>query len=959
MSDSPPDKRLHRWTQIETLFHEALEQSADTRAEFLSEQCADDDQLRGEVERLLAGHENAAHFIEPPAEGFLSADFANDLDIPVEGKSIGRYALKRVIASGGMGTVYEAEQENPRRSVAIKVLRGGIASRSVLRRFEHESAVLAHLRHPVIAQVLEAGTHVDEGERRPFFAMEFIPDALPLTDYVERKKLSIEARLQLFVSICDAVHYGHQRGIIHRDLKPANILVDGGGRPKVIDFGVARVLDNDIAVTTVQTGVGQLIGTLTYMSPEQCTGDPHDIDTRSDVYSLGIVLYEVLCGRLPYDVRNKAITEVAALIQDQPPRRPSSINRLLRGDLETITLKAIEKDRNYRYQSAFELASDIRHYLDNEPISARPPSMTYQLRMFARRNRMLVSSAAVFVVLVTISSIVMTSLYVQKSHAMILVEQQRALAEKNAEAERKQRALAERNADAERQQRAKAEQIMAYLKETLASADPETQPGHETTVREVLDRVAPRLATDLAGQPGVEAEMHNVFGSTYYALGVYDKAEMHGRRAVEIQATISDDSWQYAKIVADLAAVITTVGRLDEAKGMYEESLAIRERTLGHIHLDTAQSLDNLAEIARQQRDFDTAERLIRESLAILDQIPGSDVKRRSMALNSLGLIKEEQGQYADAERCYREALVSTGDEINVNTATICNNLASLYFQKGDAEKTEALFLKSLDIYRRVLGEDHLHVGHALNNLGVFYTDTSRLDEAEQVQRQANAIYRKHLGEHSRHTATSMNNLGSTLIDQGRPREARSLLTRALELRQILLPPMHPEIAATMNNLARIHVAEGDYNAARRLVEESLCIHESSLPPLHAHLAGTHSLLGQVYIRLGSHELAIDEYRKALAIFEATRPDTDVKVIDMRIGLGRLLAANGRFDDAETLLNLAYEGAASCGQINIPYEALLNQSIERLYVVSEGSPITETSAPQTIAISENTPPPQD
>ncbi len=280
-----PDTSEHtpdRWTRIENLFHAALEQPSECRARYLDENCPEGD-LRGEVDRLLAAHDSAACFIEPPAEGFLSSDLSNELDIPVEGKRIGGFALKRVIASGGMGTVYEAEQENPRRSVAIKVMRSGFASRSVLRRFEHEAAVLAHLRHPCIAQVLEAGTHIDDGERRPYFAMEYIPDARSITEYAAHHNLSVPERLKLFVAICDAVHHGHQRGVIHRDLKPANILVDGAGRPKVIDFGVARVLDDDIAVTTMQTGIGQLIGTLTYMSPEQCTGDPHDIDTRSDV----------------------------------------------------------------------------------------------------------------------------------------------------------------------------------------------------------------------------------------------------------------------------------------------------------------------------------------------------------------------------------------------------------------------------------------------------------------------------------------------------------------------------------------------------------------------------------------------------------------------------------------------------------------------------------------------------
>jgi len=949
-----PDARQHRWTQIETLFHEALEQPPGTRADFLEERCAEDDQLRGEVERLLAGHENAAHFIEPPAEGFLSSELTNELDIPVEGKRIGRYALKRVIASGGMGTVYEAEQDNPRRSVAIKVLRGGIGSRNVLRRFEHEAAVLAHLRHPAIAQVLEAGTHVDGGERRPFFAMEYIPDALPITDYVEHAKLSIEQRLRLFVSICDAVHHGHQRGIIHRDLKPANILVDSSGRPKVIDFGVARVLDSDIAVTTMQTGVGQLIGTLTYMSPEQCSGDPHDIDTRSDVYSLGIVLYETLCGRLPYDVRNKAITEVAALIQDQPPRRPSSINRMLRGDLETITLKAIEKDRGYRYQSAIELAADIRHFLNNEPISARPPSMTYQLRMFARRNRVLVASVAVFVVLVTLSSIVMTSLWWQKSTAMVEVQRQRKLAEKNANSEREQRAIAEASAEAERVQRAKAEKIMLYLKEMLGSADPETQPGHETTVREVLDRVAPRLHNDLMSQPDVEAEMHNVIGVTYFALGAYDQAESHCRKALEITSKRHPDSPEYAKDVTDLAAVLTTVGRLDDGRALFLEGLEIRERIYGPVHPDVAQSKENLSGVYRQLRDFPAAERMIRESLAILDQFPAESEKRKPMSLNGLALILDECGRRDEAKRYYLEALLLIEDRNDLSGATIRNNLAGLYFDSGELDKAESLFLEALDINRRVLGDEHLHVAHALNNLGVLYSEMNRLDEAEKMQAEAYEIYRSCVGALNRHTATSLNNRGSILVDRGRYNEAGPLLAEALRIRQSVLPPTHPEIAATMNNLARIELGKGRLDAAERLIRESLCIEEASLPPTHLQIARTHSLLGQICAATDRPDEAIAEYRMALAIFSATRPDTDIHIIQLRIGIGRLLEAIGRYDEATPALLLAYEGAAATGRAEIPYEDLLTSLIEQVYSHDEPDAPEDGRSPQSVAATGNT-----
>lgn len=913
----PLNHTQRQWNQVEALFHDALDQPAELRAAYLDKACPDA-AVRGEVERLLAGHDNAACFIEPPAEGFLSSDLSTELDIPVEGKQIGRYALKRVIASGGMGTVYEAQQESPRRSVAIKVLRGGMASRSILRRFEHEAAVLAHLRHPYIAQVLEAGTHVEGGERRPFFAMEYIPDALAITDYADKHKLSVDERLKLFAAICDAVHHGHQRGVIHRDLKPANILVDGAGCPKVIDFGVARVLDEDIAVTTVQTGVGQLIGTLTYMSPEQCSGDPHDVDTRSDVYSLGVVFYELLCGRLPYDVRNKAITEVAAMIQDQAPRRLSSIDQRLRGDLETITLKAIEKDRRHRYQTARELAEDIRHYLNDEPIHARPPSMTYQLRMFARRNRLLVGSVAMFIALVTVSAVVMTSLYFQKSWAMKEVEHQRT--------------LAETNAAAERSQRAKAERVMAYLKEMLASANPEDGDGPNTTVREVLDRVAPRLEHEFSGQPDVEAEMHNVIGNTYFGIGLYDKAEFHCRRALELHASIGTSSPDYAQLLAELGAALTVRGKLDEAKDLFGRSLAIRERELGASALPTANTLDSLAEVNRLQRNLTTAEGLIRRSLAIYESHPEASTKQRSMALNSLALIVEEQGHVDEAEGFYQAALSILEDDTqaDLHGATIRNNLAGLYFHRGNVKKAESLFIEALNIYRAALGDDHMHVAHALNNLGVLYTEMNRYEDAEKAHRSAYEIYVLRLGPRDRYTATSRNNLGSILVDVGRFEEARGPLLEALAIREAVLPADHPEIGATLNNLGRIEFALGNLEKAESFVSEALCMHTQSLPVQHPYRAGTHALYGRILAALGRLDEAEMQLRESIAVYRLFRREPDPRIVECCLFLAGLVMDNGRRGEAEEILRQAHSSASASALPTTGFDAALSEAWEHL-----------------------------
>ncbi len=401
-TDDSPDR-------VQQIFEEALRLPPADRPGFLEEACTGDQELRASVKSMLAHHaETDSEFLQPAdPDATVSDPRRSELTDPMVGRRIAGYRIKRLIAAGGMGSVYEAVQEKPRRRVALKVMKRGIASRSALRRFEFESQLLARLRHPNVAQVYEAGTHDDGQGGVPFFAMEYVPNAKTITIFAQEKKLTTRERLDLFAKVCDAVHHGHQKGIIHRDLKPGNILVDSAGEPKIIDFGVARATDSDLAVTTLQTNVGQIIGTLQYMSPEQCEGDPTDLDTRTDVYALGVVLYELLTGSLPYDLSRAAVYEAARIIREQEPAKPSTIDRTVRGDVETITLKALEKDRERRYRSAEALADDLRHYLRNEPIQARPPSLSYQFSRFARRNRAVVIGIAAFF-LVLIGGIVAT-----------------------------------------------------------------------------------------------------------------------------------------------------------------------------------------------------------------------------------------------------------------------------------------------------------------------------------------------------------------------------------------------------------------------------------------------------------------------------------------------------------------------------------------------------------------------
>ncbi len=404
---------------------EALQKSGAARRSYLDEACGDDRELRAEVDSLLTASDEKMTLLDEPERAAVVAQFAVDGADRLIGKRVGRFTVEQVIGSGGMGTVYQAMQDTPRRIVALKVIHRGVSSPSALRRFEIESQLLGQLHHPGIAQVYESGVHDDGFGGLPYFAMEYLKDAMPITGYAEQHQLSSRQRMGLFAEVCDAVHHGHQKSIIHRDLKPDNILVDTSGRAKVIDFGVARATDADIQATTLLTEAGNIIGTLAYMSPEQISGDGTQLDTRSDVYALGVVLYELLALRLPYDLRNRSIPEAGRIVREDSPGKLSQVNRTFRGDIETIVAKALDKEKDRRYPSAAELAADVRRYLRNDPILAHPPSATYQLQKFARRHKGLVAGV-VFAFLALVIGTAVATQYAIKANRQAQIAREEA-----------------------------------------------------------------------------------------------------------------------------------------------------------------------------------------------------------------------------------------------------------------------------------------------------------------------------------------------------------------------------------------------------------------------------------------------------------------------------------------------------------------------------------------------------
>ncbi len=926
--------RSELWQRAGELFHDALERDASQREAFLGEACGGDAGLRLEVERLLAHHDAAGDFLEPPDPVAAQEEHPGS----VVGKHIGSYQLTRVIASGGMGTVYEALQDNPRRTVALKLMKQGLTSRSTLRRFEYEAQVLGRLRHPGIAQVFEAGTHDAGDETVPFFAMEFIR-GVPLTQYAEENDLGTRRRLELFAKVCDAVHHGHQQGVIHRDLKPGNILVDRSGQPKVIDFGVARATDAEFDATTLRTDVGQLIGTLRYMSPEQVTGLSADLDVRSDVYSLGIVLYELLTGRLPYDLEQKSVPEAARVICEEEPAFASSVNSVFRGDVDTILRKALEKEIDRRYDAAAALAADLRHYLADEPISARPASTLYQLRKFSRRNRGLVTGLAI-----AFLSLVIGTVYATRWALEATDERNRAVAAEQ---------VAQEQVEATRIEARKAERINQFLRDMLAAASPEESRGEAILVREILDRAAVRIGSELKGEPAVAASIRHTIGLTYQALGAYGKAESHLRAAVERRrAVLGDRDAETLQSMGALATVYRDRGKPSEAETLCRQTVDLARETLGDDAPETLSAVNLLALLLQDRGLGAESEPLYRDLLNRRKQMGGEEDPATLLAMNNMAWQFWSEGKLEEAGGLFGKALETrrrVSGEDHPETLRTMINLANVHRERGSLEEAEPLATAALASCRRVLGKRHAMTLYAADRLAWLYFVLGRLDNAEPLARETLALRREVLGEDHQHTFYSAHTLIVILTEKRDVAEAEKLALVNLESRRRVLGPQHTETLSSANSLGIVLSRQQKYGEALALLRETLAVYERVMGEDHPetldvrHNIGlvleggrrlqeaeevlrnargrvfrtlgreshewihcSHSL-ARVLVALGDGERAEPLLRELVEVAVRVLRDEDPLKAEVFRDLGRCLTGKGEYEEAERHLREAFE----------------------------------------------------
>jgi tetratricopeptide (TPR) repeat protein len=880
-----------RLAEIEPLYHAALAKEPGERAAYLDGSCPDDPALRREVESLLAYADRELASLASPLEvgKFWEKSAANPTDKGSSDQAhdalptaIARYRIIRMVGEGGMGAVYEAEQEQPCRTVALKVIKAGLAAPALLRRFEQESQALGRLQHPGIAQIYEAGTADSGFGPQPYFAMEFIRGE-SLLRYAEAYQLSTRQRLELMAKVCDAVQHAHQRSIIHRDLKPGNILVDESGQPKVLDFGVSRATERD-AQATLQTDAGQIIGTLAYMSPEQVLGDPLELDTRSDVYALGVILYELLCGWPPYEVSHN-LTEAVKTIREEEAAKLGSISRGYRGDIETIVAKALEKDKSRRYASAAGMAEDIRRHLEDQPIIARPPGTAYQLRKFARRHKALMAgSAAVLAVLV--AGVIVSTLEAARARS----------------AEQVARAVNDFLQN----------DLLAQASANV-QARPDTKPDPDLKVRTALDRAAARIGGKFAAQPLVEASIRQTIGTTYKDLGLYPDAQRHLERALDLRRrALGEEHPGTLMTMSSLALIYRYQAKYAQAEPLLVQALAIQRRVLGEEHRQTLDTMDLLALLYEDEGQYPVAESLFTKALAARQRTLREEHTDTLSTMSNLAVLYQEQGKYAQAEplsaRALEIQLRILGDE-HPYTLIAMSNLALLYLYQGRYAQAEPLFTRLLKIQRRVLGEEHSSTLLSLNNLMLLYLYQGRYSEAERICAKVLSVQRRVLGEEHPNTLVSMNNLAGVYREQGRYTLAEALYTKILEVRRRTSGEEHPNTLISMNGLAVAYREEGKYQQAEALHTKLLALQQRVLGAEHPRTLSSMNDLALVYLDQAKNAQAEALLREAMAGHEKARTNTWVRYNCQSL-FGASLAGEKKYAEAEPLLVSGYEGMA-------------------------------------------------
>lgn len=890
----------------EELFTSALTFPAVERMRYLERACDGDRELLSRIVSLLDSFSAAEQAMERPTWLPPVARPPGVMTRLEEGPGdrIGDYKLVQEIGEGGGGVVYLAEQTAPiRRQVALKIIKLGMDTRALIARFEAERQALAMMDHPNIARVVDAGA---TPAGRPYFVMELVR-GIRITTYCDQARLSLQERLALFIQTCHAVQHAHQKGIIHRDIKPSNVMVtlhDGTPIVKVIDFGIAKAMAGRLADETMLTALDQFVGTPAYVSPEQTESRGGEVDTRSDIYSLGVLLYELLTGRTPldtaelmgagYDGMRQRIRDEELPTPSQRLRRldgesitltaerrrvaPGRLVQLLHGDLDWIVMRCLEKDRSQRYAAVSDVVGDLQRYLNDEPIIARPRRLLYVFAKFARRHRVLLATGtAILLVLIAATA----------TNAWLAVRAIRAEKQANIEAASRQ-------------------QVIDFLQQDLlAQASPSEEPDRDLKLRTVLDRAAAKIKGRLLGQPLVEADVRETLARTYDSLGEYATAREHVQIVLDIRRReLGAEHEKTLSAMSYLGSLLLAEGSYAPAEQLLLQALDAQRRTLGPEHTQTLGTMTNLAGIYHQQGRFDAAAQLLEQVLPIRRSRLGEDDPEVLVVMNNLALAYRNQGNFAKAAALHEQEYAMSRRVLGVehpDTLTSMSNLAVAYGELGRYADAQKLNDEAIAVSERVSGPTHPETLILLHNRAAAYLDLGRLEQAEALETQTLDNLRSAFGNEHPNVIRARSVLAMIYRLDGRLEKARELQEQTLADSRRLLGEDHPTSIILLSNLALIEADSQQYARADEQLSQVLSKAPEIFGPTHPSTLKFADQRASVLLRIGNYEEARKLLQPSLEHRTRSAPD-HWRTFNAQSELGAALTGLGRYDEAERLL---------------------------------------------------------